>query len=428
MKVKPTSTPSTNRMTATVAIIGTCDTKLAEFLFLRDEISKYPKVKTLLVDVGRKPVANDAVDVSVSDLLFKHIPKAEATHLSRGKFIEMVSECTTKLIQDMFTNGSIDGVISAGGSGGTALASAVMRRAVPIGFPKLIVSTIASGDTGFIIGETDITLMYSVVDIAGLNQVLRDILANAAAAIAGAASSYSIRREHRPRESPAKKRVAITMFGVTTPGVDSIRSFLESRYPIETYVFHATGHGGMAMERLIRNRQIDAVIDLTTTEICDLIMGGQMSAGDERLDAAIEAGIPNIISLGALDMANFGPKASVPAKYQDRPQVEHNPLVTLVRSSESDCKSIAEFICDKLKRLKTTALTQVWIPKGGVSMLSVPGGPFYDEAADAALFDTLKANLAHTGIKVIEDPGHVNNLQFAIHVAEALVEVMQLSH
>lgn len=415
-------------MAATVAIVGTCDTKLTELLFLRDEISKYPKVKTLLIDVGRKPVAHDAVDVCVSDMLSKHTGGAEDTERTRGQFIEMASDCTTKLIQDMFTKGSIDGVISAGGSGGTALASAVMRQALPIGFPKLIVSTIASGDTGPIIGETDITLMYSVVDIAGLNQVLRDILANAAAAIAGAASSYSMRREQRPRESPAKKRVAITMFGVTTPGVDAIRSFLESRFPIETYVFHATGHGGRAMERLIRNGQIDAVIDLTTTEICDFIMGGQMSAGDERLDAAIEAGIPNIVSLGALDMANFGPKASVPAKYQDRRQVEHNPIVTLVRSSESDCKSIAEFICDKLKASKNTDLTQVWIPKGGVSMLAVPGGPFYDEAADAALFDTIKANLAQTGIKVVEEPGHVNDLQFATHVAEALVEMMQLAH
>ncbi|KID83120.1 UPF0261 domain-containing protein [Metarhizium guizhouense ARSEF 977] len=415
-------------MAATVAIVGTCDTKLTELLFLRDEIGKYSQVKTLLIDVGRKPVAHDAVDVCVSDMLFKHTGEAEDTGRTRGQFIEMVSDCTTKLIQDMFTKGSIDGVISAGGSGGTALASAVMRQALPVGFPKLIVSTIASGDTGPIIGETDITLMYSVVDVAGLNQVLRDILANAAAAIAGAASSYSMRREQRPRESPAKKRVAITMFGVTTPGVDAIRSFLESRFPIETYVFHATGHGGRAMERLIRNGQIDAVIDLTTTEICDFIMGGQMSAGDERLDAAIEAGIPNIVSLGALDMANFGPKASVPAKYQHRRQVEHNPLVTLVRSSESDCKSIAEFICDKLKASKNTALTQVWIPKGGVSMLAVPGGPFYDEAADAALFDTIKANLAQTGIKVVEEPGHVNDLQFATHVAEALVETMQLAH
>lgn len=415
-------------MAATVAIVGTCDTKLAELLFLRDEIGKYPQVKTLLIDVGRKPVAHDAVDVCVSDMLLKHAGGAADTERTRGQFIETVSDCTAKLIQDMFTKGSIDGVISAGGSGGTALASAVMRQALPIGFPKLIVSTIASGDTGPIIGETDITLMYSVVDVAGLNQLLRDILANAAAAIAGAASSYSMRRGQRPRQSPAKKRVAITMFGVTTPGVDAIRRFLESRFPIETYVFHATGHGGRAMERLIRNGQIDAVIDLTTTEICDFIMGGQMSAGDERLDAAIQAGIPNIVSLGALDMANFGPKASVPVKYQHRRQVEHNPIVTLVRSSESDCKSIAEFICDKLKASKNTALTQVWIPKGGVSMLAVPGGPFYDEAADAALFDTIKANLAQTGIKVVEEPGHVNDLQFATHVAEALVEMMQLAH
>jgi uncharacterized protein (UPF0261 family) len=328
----------------------------------------------------------------------------------------------------MFDNGSIDGIISAGGSGGTALASGVMRRALPIGFPKFILSTIASGDTGPIIGETDITLMYSVVDIAGLNQLLRDILENAAAAVAGAAIAYSNRRKRQVVDTNAKKRVAITMFGVTTPGVDAIRSYLETNYPIETYVFHATGHGGQAMERLIRNGQIDAVIDLTTTEICDLVMGGVMSAGVERLDAAMEAGIPNIISLGALDMANFGARASVPEKYANRTLVEHNPIVTLVRSSGDDCRRIGEFICGKLKKSAAPALTQVWIPQGGVSMLAVPGGPFHDGNADAALFDTIKSNLRDTGIKVVEEPGHVNDGQFAVHIAQALVDLMQLPH
>ncbi|TWU71933.1 hypothetical protein ED733_003345 [Metarhizium rileyi] len=413
-------------MAATIAIIGTCDTKLTELLFLRDEIHKH-SVKTILIDVGRKTASNDAVDVSASEMLFSNNPQVDIIDLTRGQFIETMSDCATKIVQDLFTNGSIDGIISAGGSGGTALASAVMRRAVPIGFPKLIVSTIASGDTGPIVGETDIALMYSVVDIAGLNQVLRDVLTNAAAAIAAAAASYSSRKKPSPNDAPVKKRVAITMFGVTTPGVDAIRNYLESNFAIEIYVFHATGHGGMAMERLIRNHQIDAVIDLTTTEICDLIMGGQMSAGEERLDAAIEAGIPNIVSLGALDMANFGPKTSVPDIYRDRAQVEHNPITTLVRSSADDCKAIAEFICTKLKRSKSAALTQVWIPKGGISMLAVPDGPFRDEVADAALFDTLKSNLAHTGIKVIEEPGHVNDPQFAAHVADALMEMIRSS-
>ncbi|OAA36626.1 UPF0261 domain protein [Metarhizium rileyi] len=413
-------------MAATIAIIGTCDTKLTELLFLRDEIHKH-SVKTILIDVGRKTASNDAVDVSASEMLFSNNPQVDIIDLTRGQFIETMSDCATKIVQDLFTNGSIDGIISAGGSGGTALASAAMRRAVPIGFPKLIVSTIASGDTGPIVGETDIALMYSVVDIAGLNQVLRDVLTNAAAAIAAAAASYSSRKKPSPNDAPVKKRVAITMFGVTTPGVDTIRNYLESNFAIEIYVFHATGHGGMAMERLIRNHQIDAVIDLTTTEICDLIMGGQMSAGEERLDAAIEAGIPNIVSLGALDMANFGPKTSVPDKYRDRAQVEHNPITTLVRSSADDCKAIAEFICTKLKRSKSAALTQVWIPKGGISMLAVPDGPFRDEVADAALFDTLLSNLAHTGIKVIEEPGHVNDPQFAAHVADALMEMIRSS-
>lgn len=413
-------------MAPTVAIIGTCDTKLHELLFLRDEIQKDAGVKTLLIDVGRTTAPNDKIDVSASDILSKYNPDVDISKLTRGEFIESMALCATQAVQDMFKRGSIDGIISAGGSGGTSLTSTVMRDALPIGFPKFIVSTIASGDTGPIIGETDITLMYSVVDIAGLNQVLRDILGNAAAAIAAAATSYSNRKASKSRESPVKKRVAITMFGVTTPGVDAIRKYLESNFPVETYVFHATGHGGRAMERLIRNGQIDAVIDLTTTEICDLVMGGVMSAGDERLDAAINAGIPNIISLGALDMANFGSKASVPDKYSDRTQVEHNPIVTLVRSSTEDCKAIAEFICKKLKTSSNPQLTQVWVPKGGVSMLSVPGGPFHDERADTVLFDNIKAGLENTGIRVVEEPGDVNDPHFTLHVARALVEMMHL--
>ncbi|OAQ59808.1 hypothetical protein VFPPC_09921 [Pochonia chlamydosporia 170] len=414
-------------MEATVAVIGTCDTKLTELLFLRDEIEKNAGTNAILIDVGNKPTPNDNIYLSASDILSKYSPGVDISQLTRGEFIERMSDCTAKAVQELYANDSIHGIISAGGSGGTALASTVMRLALPIGFPKLIVSTIASGDTGPIIGETDITLMYSVVDIAGLNQLLRGILGNAAAAIAAAAKSYANREIIQRDKFNSKKRVAITMFGVTTPGVNAIRDYLESNFPIETYVFHATGHGGKAMERLIRNNQIDAVIDLTTTEICDLVMGGVMSAGNERLDAATAAGIPNIVSLGALDMANFGSKSSVPEKYKNRTQVQHNPIVTLVRSSADDCKAVAEFICQKLKKSVNTTLTQVWVPKGGISMLAVPGGPFYDEAADAILFGTINTMLEGTGIKVVEDPGHINDLEFARRVAKALLQLMQFS-
>lgn len=227
----------------------------------------------------------------------------------------------------------------------------------------MIVSTVASGDTGPIVGETDIAMLYSVVDVAGLNQVLKDILSNAGSAIGAAAKTYAYRRHtSRDETDRSKKRIGITMFGVTTPGVDAIRRHLESKYDVEIYVFHATGHGGKAMERLVRQGQLDAVLDLTTTEICDLHTGGVMSAGQDRLEAAAEAGIPNIISLGATDMTNFGPKSTVPEKYKGRRLYEHNPTVTLMRSSAEESRQVGEFIVDKLRsHAKRPEMVQLWI-------------------------------------------------------------------
>ncbi len=202
---------------------------------------------------------------------------------------------------------------------------------------------------------------------------------------------------------PGKKRVGITMFGVTTPAVDTVRRYLGSRYDIETYVFHATGHGGKAMERLVREGKLHAVLDLTTTEICDFITGGVMSAGPTRLDAAVEAGIPTILSLGAVDMTNFGPRSTVPERYKDRKLYEHNPVVTLMRSSADEYRQIGKFICDKLAAARNPSMIEFWIPKGGVSLLSKPGGPFEDAAANSVLFGTILTGLASTGIRVVED-------------------------
>ncbi|KAG5927903.1 hypothetical protein E4U42_001580 [Claviceps africana] len=413
-------------MPAAVAIVGTCDTKLEELLFLCRQIAAAPgSVKTHLIDVGRHATCSPEIRVHAADMLSRYHPELDMTTLSRGDFIDTMGSCAAQAVNDMYRQGQIDGIIAAGGSGGTAMASRVMRN-LPIGLPKLMVSTVASGDTGPIVGETDMTLMYSVVDIAGLNHLLREVLCNAGAAIAAAAVAYSARRGQRPGQVPTKKRVGITMFGVTTPGVDRIRKTLEDQYHVETYVFHATGHGGKAMERLIADGQIDAVIDLTTTEICDYIMGGTMSAGEERLDAAVQAAIPTIISLGALDMANFGAKDSVPERYHGRTQAEHNPMVTLVRSSPQDAKAIGQFICRKLKRTLNPGLVQMWLPRGGVSMLSVPGGPFHDAEADAVLFDTIKEGLQDTGIRVVEDAGSINDDAFAARVVEAMAKLMGL--
>jgi uncharacterized protein (UPF0261 family) len=222
-----------------------------------------------------------------------------------------------------------------------------------------------------------------------------------------------------------KTRVGITMFGVTTPGVDAIRRHL-APYPIETCVFHATGHGGKAMERLIREGRLDAVVDLTTTEVCDFITGGVMSAGPNRLDAAVEAGIPTIVSVGAADMTNFGPRSTVPERYKDRTLFEHNPVVTLMRSSEEESRQVGEFIASKLAASAHPARIQVRLPLGGVSMIAKPDGPFYDTAADKALFDAIRDGLRGTSVEVVEDLRDVNDEGFAADVAKALLQKLGL--
>ncbi|CEJ80371.1 hypothetical protein VHEMI00556 [[Torrubiella] hemipterigena] len=412
----------------TVAVIGTCDTKLAELIFLRDRILENSSVKTIIVDVGRHHVKNDAITISTDELATLHGTNNDWQDLSRGEFVKFISKCATEYIKSLYKDGKIDAIVSAGGSGGTALTSTVMRDAVPIGVPKLIVSTIASGNTAEIIGDSDIALMYSVVDVAGLNRLLRQILTNAGSSIAAAAISYAAANElsSEHQSSSNKKQVGITMFGVTTPGADAIRKFLESNYPIEVYVFHATGTGGKSMERLVREGKLDAIIDLTTTEICDHVMGGVMSAGESRLSAALQAEIPTILSLGATDMANFRAKDSVPAKYGDRKLHEHNPLVTLVRTSVDDCKEIGRFIVSKLQQATKPELIEVWIPHGGVSMISTAGGPFEDRDADNALFKTIKDGLVGSSIAVIDDKRDINDSGFATDIARALVKKLNL--
>ncbi|KAF9701441.1 hypothetical protein EKO04_001063 [Ascochyta lentis] len=403
---------------ARVVLLGTCDTKLDELLFLRDVIRK-AKVEVVLMDVGRSPTRHQSITITQADLLGRYCDSNDITKKERGEVVKIMAECATKAVKSLYDESTIQGIVAAGGSGGTSIAAAVMKDALPIGFPKLIVSTIASGETGHIVGETDITLMYSVVDVAGLNGVLRNVLSNAGAAIAGMA--LGLAAGSRQAESTTKKRVGITMFGVTTPAVDAIRKHLESNYDIETFVFHATGHGGKAMERLVHEGRIDAVLDLTTTEICDYLTGGVMSAGPNRLEAAAAAGIPNIICVGATDMTNFGPMNTVPERYKDRKLYEHNPVVTLMRTSSEEASEVGKFIVSKLKsHTKDPNAIQVWLPMGGISMIATPDGPFADEKADATLFQVIKDGLADSDIEVVEDSRAVNDAGFACDIAEAL--------
>ncbi|KAL5115268.1 hypothetical protein ACEQ8H_006860 [Pleosporales sp. CAS-2024a] len=421
---------------ACVVLIGTCDTKLEELLFLRDQITS-ESVGVFFIDVGQKPVQHDAITLTQDRLVREYGDGMQQDERPRGEVIKAMAAFATKAVQSLYNQGRVHGIVSAGGSGGTSLASEVMRAALPIGFPKMIVSTVASGDTGPIVEETDITLMSSVVDIAGLNRILRRVLSNAGHAIAAMSRGYAAIADKTTRTEPARRRVGITMFGVTTPAVDTIRRYLESEHAIETYVFHATGHGGKAMERLIRQGELDAVLDLTTTEICDLHTGGVMSAGPHRLEAAASAGIPNIVSVGATDMSNFGPRTTVlsrailhanPERYKDRKLYEHNPVVTLMRTSKDEAREVGEFIAKKLRNhAKDPRMIEVWLPRGGISMISTPGGPFADEEADIILFQTLKGQLANSDIEVVDDKRAINDKTFARDIANALIMKMGLA-
>lgn len=363
--------------TTTVALLGTCDTKLEELLYVRTQLIETHNVKVELIDVGRTPSSHPAVTIAQADIISaSHVTGSAIASLPRGELISKLISCTIPVIKRLVSAGSVHGMISLGGSGGSSLASGIMREALPLGCPKLIVSTMAAGDIRPYVGECDMTIMYSVVDIAGLNDIITPILDNAAGAIAGMARAYS-KRLAAPKKSPStdNKRIAITMFGVTTPAVTHARTIFES-YPCTTYVFHATGSGGLAMERLIASGFFDGVLDLTTTELADDLVGGILSAGSDRLTAAAEAGVPQIVSLGALDMVNFGPHDTVPERFRTRKLYDHNPNITLMRTSVEECRELGRRIADKLNRAKAPGSTEIWIPKGGLSVLSTTGGTF----------------------------------------------------
>ena len=282
----------------TVLLLGTLDTKLEEFLFLHSCIRQQdPAIRVELLDVGRTPTQHHLITIPQDDVLARSsVDNVE--NLPRGEVINTMIAGATTLVRSLHEQGNVHAIVSAGGSGNTSLAAAVMRTALPVGFPKLIVSTVASGEPGMYVGETDLMLMYSVVDVAGLNDVLKGVLRNAAAAISGMAQSYKATREKTVSSADQKSGVGITMFGVTTPAVDAARARLtESGF--EVYVFHATGAGGRAMERLVREGRLIAVLDMTTTELADELVGGVFSAGSDRLTAAARAGIPQIVSVGA---------------------------------------------------------------------------------------------------------------------------------
>lgn len=415
-------------MQPTILIVGTLDTKRDELLFLRSRILALSNGSccTKLLDVSRNPQDASSVSVPQDELVPHPRGMAISENTPRGEYIKATIQECVPIVARLVQSSSIDGIVSAGGSSGTSLATALMRQGCPVGFPKLMISTMASGDVKPFVEETDITMMYSVLDVAGLNSMLEKVLANAAGAIVGMVNAAAKQEEEgRMMGERRGKRIAITMFGVTTPCVDSIRTILTSpphdKEKFELFVFHATGSGGLAMERLIREGQVDAVIDLTTTEIADELFGGVLSAGPKRLEAGAQMGIPMVISVGACDMINFGPKDTLPEKCRGRQIYEHNPAVTVMRTSREENVQIGKHIAEKLStNVQRPDRVKVLLPLGGISMIDKEGQVFHEPEADRALFDALEEGLKSSKIRVERDGNNINDEAFARAAVDAL--------
>ncbi len=398
----------------TVVLLGTLDTKGHEYAYLADRVREQG-VDVVLVDAGVFEPQVPA-DVSRQDVAAAAGAEVEALAEAgdRGAAVETMARGAAEIVKRLHAEGRLDGVASVGGSGNSSIAGIAMRG-LPVGVPKLIVSTVASGDTRPYMGASDVTMTYSVVDIAGINQISARILTNAAGAIAG-----MVKAKAPPLESE-KPLVTASMFGVTTPCVTRARERLEE-LGYEVLVFHQTGTGGESMEELQRAGFIAGSLDVTTTELCDELVGGVLPAHPKRLEVAGELGLPQVVSLGALDMVNFGPKESVPERFRGRNLYVHNPTITLMRTTPDECRELGRRIGRKLS--KATGPTALFVPLRGVSMIATEGQPFYDPEADAALLDGLRETLG-PNVEVHELDMDVNDERFALAMADRLHELIQ---
>ena len=401
-------------MAKSILIIGTLDTKGVEFGYVRDLIRGRGH-QTLIMDTG---VAGDPL--FKPDISAEQVAEAGGGSLAalrqagdRGAALEVMGQGARVLALRALAEGKVDGVISLGGSGGTSVATHAMQ-ALPVGLPKMMVSTMAAGNVAPYVDVKDITMMYSVVDVAGLNRLSRRIIANAAGAVCGMAEQEVPQGEDKPL-------ITATMFGVTTPCVTMVRERLEQE-GYEVLVFHAVGSGGRAMEALITDGFITGVADISTTEWCDELVGGELSAGPTRLEAAAKMGLPQVVSLGALDMVNFGAWDTVPAQFKDRTLYKHNPTVTLMRTTPAECAELGRIIAEKLN--KTTGPTALFVPLRGVSMIDAPGQPFHAPEADQALFEALRKHLDRTKVDLVELELHINDPAFAEAMAARLLAML----
>jgi uncharacterized protein (UPF0261 family) len=401
-------------MPAAIYAIATMDTKGQELAFVAQAIGR-AGLAVRTVDVGTQSTPTVQPDIMRDQVASCH-PQGATFVLSRkdrGQAVTAMSEALVSFLAKAFATGEISGVIGLGGSGGTALIAPALR-ALPIGFPKLLVSTVASGQTSPYLGCTDITLMPSVVDIAGLNSVSNRILSNAAYALVGMVT-------HPPAEQVNRPTIGMTMFGVTTPCVTAVRRALEASGN-DCLVFHATGAGGQAMEKLVESGLIGGVLDITTTEVADEVVGGVFRAGPARFDAILAKAIPYVLSLGALDMVNFGAMETVPSQFKGRKLHVHNAQVTLMRTTSEENRLFARWMASKLNRSVSPLI--LLVPEKGVSLLDAPSQPFYDPEADQALFSELEKSIQQTAQRQIRRlPYHINDEAFASALVSAYGEV-----
>lgn len=398
-----------------VALVGALDTKHEEYAFVRDRLATHG-VPALLIDTG---VLGDAgVEADVDRRAVARSGDADLDTLvedgRRGDAMTAMATGAARVVQRLHDDRAVSGVMVLGGSNAGFVMS-VLTTALPIGFPKLLVSTIVAGDTRPYLQATDLIMMYPVVDLAGLDSISRPVLSRAADAMAGIVAAPPV-----PGPGAGARSVGCTMFGVTTPCVTSIQREL-SADGVEVHVFHANGTGGRTLERLIRSGDLAAVADVTTTELADELVGGVCSAGQDRLTAAAACGVPQVVSLGALDMVNFGPRESVPERFAGRRFLEHNPAVTLMRTSAEECARLGEIIAERLG--EATAFTEVHVPARGFSQISTPGGPFHDPEADRALVDALRSALPSRVPLHVHDVG-INDPAFAHVVTRALTRAL----
>jgi len=398
---------------AAVYVIATLDTKGEEAAFVRDRLVQ-SGVATRLVDVGSLGDPRVAPDVSREEVF--GAASGENISTDRGEAVTAAAKGATRIVLDAYERGELAGVLALGGSAGTAIGTQAMR-ALPLGLPKLMVSTLASGDVRSYVGDKDIVMINSVVDILGLNRISRPVFRQAADAMAG---MVRFAREHENAEGTDRPMVAATMFGVTTRCVERAREILEDA-GYEVLVFHATGNGGRAMESLIRDGFFAGVLDLTTTELADEIVGGVLSAGPERGTAAGEKGTPQVVSVGATDMVNFRALDSVPVEFAKRNLHVHNPEVTLMRTTAAENERIGDELGTKLAR--ASGPTTCLLPLRGVSALDQVGEAFDDPEAREALFDSLRKASGSTTI--LELDLHINDPEFAAAAAQELIELME---